>query len=180
MSSCVFFDISEASATRRRWNFLLTVNYVRNEMSHQAKGVNHRRAALFLLPALFAPTSRLRVAFHRLRGADIGDGVELGYEVLIDNLYPERVHIANDATVSARSTILAHDEAKAYAWDGAEVVADTYVGARAFLGVASVVLPGITIGPRAIIGAGSVVTRDVPAGTIVIGAPAKELRTNEG
>jgi|SRR5205809_1188630 len=148
-------------------------------MSEDARGANHVRATVFLLPAFFAPTSSLRAAFHRLRGADIGDRVEIGYEVLIDNLYPERVHIEKSATVSARSTILAHDEARAYARGGTEKVADTYVREGAFLGVAVVVLPGITIGPKAIVGAGSVVTKDVPAGTIVIGAPAKELRTKD-
>ncbi len=141
-----------------------------------SRDARHVRAALFLLPAFFAPSSRLRAAFHRLRGADIGEGAEIGYEVLIDNLYPERVHIGRGATVSARSTILAHDEAKAYTRDGEEVVADTYVGEKAFLGVASVVLPGVTIGPKAIVGAGSVVTKDVAEGAVVVGVPAKELR----
>jgi len=110
---------------------------------------------------------------------DIGDSVEIGYEVLIDNLYPEKVHIGNHATVSARSTILAHDEAKAYARDEAEVIADTYVGEKAFIGVASVVLPGIRVGPRAIVGAGSVVTGDVAAGAIVVGVPARELQKKQ-
>lgn len=41
------------------------------------------------------------------------------------------------------------------------------------------VLPGVTIGERAIIGAGSVVTRDVAAGTIVAGNPAKYVRNTD-
>ena len=38
------------------------------------------------------------------------------------------------------------------------------------------VLPGKTIGPDALVAAGSVVTKDVPAGKIVVGSPAKVWR----
>src|SRR2546427_4665263 len=72
------------------------------------------RSTVFLLPAWFSPTSSLRVAFHRLRGAAVSRRAEVGYFVILDNLYPEKVIIEEGATVSARSTILAHDEAKAY------------------------------------------------------------------
>lgn len=38
------------------------------------------------------------------------------------------------------------------------------------------VLPGVTIGDGAIIGAHSIVNRDVPANTIVVGAPATVIK----
>jgi len=131
------------------------------------------RSSLFLFPAWFSPSSALRVAFHRLRGVDIGPNVEIGYLVLIDHLYPERVHIARGATVSARSTILAHDEAFRYARGEAELVEDTYISEAAFVGVHCVVLPGVEIGTGAVVGAGAVVTSDVPAHSVVAGVPAR-------
>ena len=48
-------------------------------------------------------------------------------------------------------------------------------GAR--VGGGAVLLPGIEIGEEAFIGAGAVVTRDVPAGTLVVGSPARYLRS---
>ncbi|PWD50513.1 O-acetyltransferase [Serinibacter arcticus] len=39
------------------------------------------------------------------------------------------------------------------------------------------VLPGVSIGDGAVIGAGSVVTKDVPAGVVAVGNPARVLRT---
>ena len=53
---------------------------------------------------------------------------------------------------------------------------DVLIGRGAFLGVHSVVLPGVTIGPNAYVGAGAVVTRDVPARTVVVGNPARPVR----
>src|SRR6266699_385548 len=131
------------------------------------------RSTLFLLPAWFSPSSSLRSAFHRLRGARIGAHVEIGYFVIIDNLYPEKVSIEDGATISARSTILAHDESKLYTGRGEEFISETVIEAGAFVGVHSVIMPGVRVGVRAIVGAGSVDTRSVPDGTVVVGVPAR-------
>jgi putative colanic acid biosynthesis acetyltransferase WcaF len=50
------------------------------------------------------------------------------------------------------------------------VEADAFVGARAF------VLPGVTLGARCVVGAMAVVTRDVAAGAVVVGNPARTVK----
>ena len=137
-------------------------------------GVSRRlKATVFLLAALISPHSRIRVFFHRMRGVRIGMDVEIGYMVMIDNLYPERVTIKNGATISYGCTVLSHDASFRYARGGREVVKETVIGERVFIGVNSTVLPGVHIGDKAIVGANSVVNRDVKRNTVVAGVPAK-------
>jgi acetyltransferase-like isoleucine patch superfamily enzyme len=52
----------------------------------------------------------------------------------------------------------------------------TKVCKGASIGAGAVILPGLTIGEGAMIGAGSVVTKDVPAGELWIGNPARFSR----
>ena len=49
------------------------------------------------------------------------------------------------------------------------------IGRNAWLGRGVTVLPGVKIGEGAVVGANAVVTRDVPAGAVVAGIPAKPL-----
>jgi maltose O-acetyltransferase len=45
-----------------------------------------------------------------------------------------------------------------------------------WLGGGAIVLPGVTIGENTVVGAGSVVTRDLPAGVVALGSPARVTR----
>src|SRR5256884_9088595 len=133
------------------------------------------RSSLFLLPAWFSFSAPLRTAFHRLRGADISHDVEIGYLVIIDHLYPERVHIERHATVAARSTVLAHAESLSFARGGPDIVRDTRIGESAFSGGHSVLLPRGPGAPRAILRPGSVVTRGAPPGALLAGGAARRV-----
>ena len=53
------------------------------------------------------------------------------------------------------------------------------IGSNVWFGVNCDVTGGVEIGDRAVIGANSVVTRDVPAGTVAAGAPAKVIKEIE-
>ena len=56
-------------------------------------------------------------------------------------------------------------------------VEKTVVKRGASIGSGSTILSNVVIGENAIVGAGSVVTHDVPSNTIVVGNPAKILRS---
>ena len=57
------------------------------------------------------------------------------------------------------------------------VCLETIVEDNVSIGANSTILPGITIGKGTMIGAGSTVTKNVPQGSLVVGNPAKAVRT---
>ncbi|MET4059431.1 acetyltransferase-like isoleucine patch superfamily enzyme [Arthrobacter sp. UYP6] len=54
------------------------------------------------------------------------------------------------------------------------------LGRNVWLGSNVTVLPGISIGDDSVVAAGAVVTRDVPAGSVVVGSPARVIRSVGG
>lgn len=120
-----------------------------------------------------------------LPGAQIGENVNICSHCFIEN----DVKIGNNVTIKCGVQI----------WDGIELEDNVMIGSNvtftndmypraknkdwklfhtrvckgATIGAGSTLLPGITIGERAFIAAGSVVTKDVPAGELWMGSPAK-------
>lgn len=60
---------------------------------------------------------------------------------------------------------------------GLEYAKPIIVKDNVWIGAGVSVLPGVTIGEGATIGAGSVVVKDVPANTLVVGNPAKVVKS---
>lgn len=87
-----------------------------------------------------------------------------------DRTHPSGVHIGRESYVAFGAVILTHDMTRG-------LYADTRVGERCFVGAHSILMPGVSIGDGSIVGAGSVVTRDVPPGSVVVGNPARIVRS---
>ena len=51
------------------------------------------------------------------------------------------------------------------------------VGDNVYIGNNAIILPGVNIGDDVIIGAGAVVTKDIPSGSVVVGVPARIIKT---
>ncbi len=85
-----------------------------------------------------------------------------------------RIELHEDSTIAQEAYLCTgtHDFTQAHL---PLQTAPIVVGAGAFVGARAFILPGLTLGPRCIVGAMSVVTRDVPAGAIVAGNPARTL-----
>jgi UDP-2-acetamido-3-amino-2,3-dideoxy-glucuronate N-acetyltransferase len=134
-------------------------------------------------------------AFTNLYGCEIGDDTKIG----------TFVEIQKGAKVGARCKISSHSficegvtiEDEVFVGHGVMFTNDllpratnsdgspqtdadwnctpTLVKCGASIGSNATLLCGITIGERALIGAGAVVTKDVPAGAVVVGNPARPI-----
>jgi acetyltransferase-like isoleucine patch superfamily enzyme len=136
-------------------------------------------------------------SFTNLYGCRIGAGTRIGTFVEIQRgaVVGERCKIQShtfvcdgvrieDEVFVGHGVMFINDKSpRATAADGGLQTEDdwqllpTHVGRGASLGSGVVVLGGVRIGEAALIGAGAVVTRDVPAGAVVAGVPARALHT---
>jgi acetyltransferase-like isoleucine patch superfamily enzyme len=110
----------------------------------------------------------------------IGDGCQIGRDLIVGCL--GEIEIGEGVGISSR--VFIGDTHADYA-DPDKATIDmphakpspVRIGAGTHIGVNAVVLAGITVGERAFIGAGAVVTRDVPARAVVLGNPARIVRS---
>lgn len=92
---------------------------------------------------------------------------------------PYFVEIGNDVTIAAGVRLLTHDNSIIKCGvDATDYFGRIKIGDSCFVGVQSIILPGVKLGSHTIVGAGSVVTKSFPEGGVVIaGNPAKIICT---
>jgi len=105
------------------------------------------------------------------RGCQIGDDVRIGSGVFL----PPNSVIGDGVFIGPNSTFC--DDRMPFSGNANYVAEPPVLDPQCSIGAGVTVLPGVRIGMKAMIGAGSVVTKDVPAGAVVRGEPAKVRRT---
>jgi len=86
------------------------------------------------------------------------------------------VIVKDNVTITAGCRILSHSAVERVINPDKEPRSRTVIHDNVFIGVNSVILPGVEIGADAIIGAGSVVTDDVEEDTVYAGNPAEKIK----
>lgn len=130
----------------------------------------------------------IQLAFYRRHGMCIvGKPNYISSKVWIDGTDYSKVSLGDGCTISSYVRILTHDWSPYTALRSYGITINppigrfgsVSIGAFAFVGSGTIILPGSTIGRGAIVGAGSAVRGLVEAGTVVAGSPAIQIGTVE-
>jgi acetyltransferase-like isoleucine patch superfamily enzyme len=134
------------------------------------------------------PRTRIWAFAHVMPGAVIG----------ADCNVCDHTFIESGTVIGDRVTI----KSGVYLWDGLRVQDDVFIGPQATftndhfprskqpfepvitticqgatIGAGAIILPGVTVGERAMVGAGAAVIADVPSYAVVVGNPARVVRS---
>lgn len=113
-------------------------------------------------------------------------GVKIGEKCRVESLNfgsePYLVKIGNHVTVGANVQFITHDGG---VWIFREehphidVLAPIKIGNNVFIGINSIIMPGVTIGDNTVIAAGSIVTKNISSNVVAGGAPARIIKSVE-
>lgn len=127
---------------------------------------------------MFGVDTRPMIEILKENGLKIGEDCHIMGECIIDPGHCWLIEIGNKVTLAPRVHILSHD-ASTKRELGYTYIAPVIIGDNVFVGAGSVVLPNVKIGNNVIIGAHSVVANDIPNNSVVVGNPARFIKTYE-
>jgi maltose O-acetyltransferase len=120
----------------------------------------------------------VRPPFHLEYGmrVSIGAGTFMNYDCLMLDVAPVTIGAACQVASRVQFVTATHPidpKARRIGWESAKPIA---LGDNVWLSAGVTVCPGVTIGEHTVVGAGAVVTRDLPAGVVAMGVPARVVR----
>jgi serine O-acetyltransferase len=132
----------------------------------------NRHALVSIIARIFHRLAQAKAAIDLSSGLRAGPGLLLvhGWGIVVnrDAMIGANVTLFNGVVIGRKDTISEAGRETAY----------PVVGDDVWIGPHAIVIGGVRIGDGAIVGPGAVVTKDVPARTVVVGNPAKPIKSD--
>ena len=106
----------------------------------------------------------------------IGAGTFFNYDCLMLDVAPVTIGAACQVASRVQFLTATHPIDPVPRRIGWESAMPIVIGDNVWLSGGVIVCPGVTIGEDTVVGAGAVVTRDLPAGVVAMGVPARVVR----
>ena len=168
-------ELYDAGDVELQADMMTTMAWLSRYNAAIAQSVEVRRELLVERLAEVGSGVNIRPPFHCDYGYNIrlGDDVFLNFNCVILDVVA--VTIGDRTQIGPGVQILTADHPRDAAGrdSGLEFGRPIHIGRNVWIGGGAIILPGVTIGDDVVIGAGSVVTRDIPAGCIAFGNPAR-------
>jgi sugar O-acyltransferase (sialic acid O-acetyltransferase NeuD family) len=137
----------------------------RKLLSREMQQLGFSTAGVLIDPSsVIAESATYEDGFHINAGTVIGANSHFEEHVQVNR----SVSIGHDAVVEAFASF----------GPACVICGSCRIGAGAFIGGGATIVPEISIGKNVIVGAGAVVVKDVPDNSVVVGNPAKIIRSS--
>ena len=120
--------------------------------------------------------------FYRDFGVQVGEGCRI-FSAKPSETFgsePYLIRLGDHVTITNGVKFITHDGGT---WVFREkdpdfdVFGTIWIKDNSFIGINTIIMPGVTIGPNSVVGSGSLVSRDIPPDSVAVGAPARVLMT---
>ena len=102
---------------------------------------------------------------------NIDKTARISFGTKLDKTNPKGVFIGAESYFASGAIMFTHDFSRG-------IKTNTVVGKRCFIGANAIIMAGITIGDEVIVGSGAIVTKNIPSHCIVVGNPAKIIKSD--
>ena len=140
-------------------------NALRLKVAGRARGLGFDLVNAVSPAAVISPTARLGVGVAVMAGAVINAEARIEDLAIVNT----NASIDHDCVLGEACHVA----------PGCALAGGVTVGRLAFLGIGTVAIPGVKIGEGAELGAGACVVKDIPAGVLARGVPARTSETRE-
>lgn len=136
---------------------------------------------IYTILMLLAPNKKKYIICNFFYKVNFGENVRItGFPKWASE--PYLISIGNNVTITQNVVFHTHDggvHVLRKQNPGLNIFGKIIIGDNVFIGSNTIILPNIKVGNNVVIGSGSVITKDIPENSVVVGVPARVIKTIE-